>query len=126
MAGFQIGLVRTRAAGYTVAMEDRRRTMLDAAAEPVAPGIVRVCWQARDHAEVFVYAGKPPERFDRKFPAVRSDEGCARVGGLDPAVRDYFALKANGDRLVTAERRLAMEGALNFRDLAGPRRNLLE
>jgi protein-tyrosine phosphatase len=40
--------------------------------------------------------------------------------GLDPNVRHYFAVITDGgNRIITAERRVKLEGAFNFRDLGG-------
>ncbi|MFW5902146.1 MAG: tyrosine-protein phosphatase, partial [Thermodesulfobacteriota bacterium] len=93
--------------------------LIDAAAERLDAQSVRICWESAYDVEVAVYAGKTPDRVDLREPVALSDHGCAEVGGLDPLARYYFLLEAGGERLMTAERRVCMEGTVNFRDLGG-------
>jgi protein-tyrosine phosphatase len=49
-----------------------------------------------------------------------SNIGCVKITGLDPASRHYFHVKDDdGNRYMTAERRVPLEGAVNFRDIGG-------
>ena len=97
----------------------KSRILIDAAAERLDARSVRICWESGCDAEVAVYAGKTPDRVDLREPVALSDHGCVEVGELDPLARYYFVLEAGGERLMTAERRVCMEGTVNFRDLGG-------
>jgi protein-tyrosine phosphatase len=57
----------------------------------------------------------------RTTPAARiSGDDCAEIGGLDPKRRHYFeVLPVGGKGVITAERRIPLEGTVNFRDLGG-------
>lgn len=96
-----------------------RQILTDAAAAHLDANTVQICWESAYDAEVAVYAGKTPDRLDRREPVALSDHGCVEVGGLDPLARYYFSLETGGDRLTTADRRVCMEGTVNFRDLGG-------
>ncbi len=95
------------------------KILIDAAAAAEDQQAVRICWETAVDTDVVVYAAKTPYPVDRGREAGRSGDGCIRVSGLDPAARYYFSLEARADRLVTAERRVWMDGAVNFRDLGG-------
>lgn len=103
-------------------MNDTQKTekiLIDAAAERIDEKSVRICWESTRDAEVTVYAVTGPSSACGSLRVGSSDDGCLRVNGLDPLARHYFFLKAGGDCLVTAERRVFMDGTVNFRDLGG-------
>ena len=78
-----------------------------------------VTWSGDDDVDISV--GPSP---DRAGPgaAVRDGRRRAVIGGLDPSVRHYVRLAAaDGEVLVAAERHIAMDGTVNFRDLGGYR-----
>ncbi|MFW6011253.1 MAG: tyrosine-protein phosphatase [Desulfosalsimonas sp.] len=98
---------------------EKQRILLDAAAERMDEKTVRICWQSAENAEVTVYASESPGFFDRTKQVGRSSDGCVQVNGLDPLARHYFFLETQGDCMVVAERRVWMDGSVNFRDLGG-------
>ena len=54
------------------------------------------------------------------MPVDESSIGCVKITGLDPASRHYFHVRdEDGNRFMTAERRVPLEGAVNFRDIGG-------
>lgn len=91
----------------------------DAAVERIDDRSVRICWETAVQTPVAVYPATTPDAVTAKEPAVMSDDGCARIHGLDPLTRYYFELVAESDRMIVAERRVKLEGAVNFRDLGG-------
>ncbi len=93
--------------------------LTDAAVERIDDRTVRICWESLQDAEVTVYESVSPDAFDRARLAGASDDGCMVVDGLDPAFRHYFFLQADADILVTSERRVCMDGTVNFRDIGG-------
>lgn len=97
----------------------KSKIITEAAVQTIDSQSVRICWETSCDAEVAVYAGKSPDNFDRDMAPAVSEDGCVLVEGLDPSERYYFVLEAQGDTLVTAERRVCMDGAVNFRDLGG-------
>lgn len=68
-------------------------------------------------AEVFI--GTHPDAIDSPVAGVDGQSEIS-ISGLDPATRYYVAVQGGDGRRITAgERRLPLEGALNFRDLGG-------
>lgn len=95
------------------------KILSDAAVERIDAHSVRICWETAGPAEVTVYQAESPDLDARKKPAVVSDDGCAQIRGLDPLTRYYFELATESDRMTVAERRVKLDGAVNFRDLGG-------
>lgn len=101
-------------------MKMKQQKITDAAVERIDGDTVRICWETgEEDATVTVYKGLSPEMIDRRSPAAVSDDGCARIDGLDRNARYYFELSVNGHRMIAAERRIRLDGAVNFRDLGG-------
>ena len=85
-------------------------------------GDFRIDWKPLvENLKVSVYTGKSPATIDLKKPAISvTNQSSAVLKGLDPKVRHYFAVKPDGGRkIITAVRRVKLEGAYNFRDLGG-------
>jgi protein-tyrosine phosphatase len=85
-------------------------------------GDFRIHWKPRvENLRVSVYAGQSPDAIDLRRPAISvTNQSSVVLQDLDPNVRHYFAVKPDGDRnIITAERRVILEGAFNFRDLGG-------
>lgn len=85
-------------------------------------GDFRIHWKPRvENLRVSVYAGQSPDAIDLRRPAISvTNQSSVVLQDLDPNVRHYFAVKPDGDRnIITAERRVKLEGAFNFRDLGG-------
>jgi len=88
----------------------------------VGPDGVEISWEGDgDGREVRVYMGTGPDRIDRTEPiALVTGANRVRVSGLDPRARYYFDVVHDGAPGVkVAERRVPMEGPVNFRDLGG-------
>lgn len=85
-------------------------------------GTVEVCWGTpfRD-LTVSIYKGDSPVTIDRTYPAARvRGRISAKISGLDPGARYYFeVVPEGGSGVITAERRVPLEGSWNFRDLGG-------
>ena len=83
---------------------------------------VEISWNFSDKPQGFmVYAGESPDHIDRKNPVASSRaNSSAKISGLDPNTRYYFevALK-EGSKVVVSDRRVPLEGSVNFRDLGG-------
>jgi len=82
---------------------------------------VEICWEPIDiRPSVSVHAGFPPGNPVRRISPDHVAKGCVTVSGLTAPVRYFYQLRdGNGIRMVTAERRVTMEGAVNFRDIGG-------
>lgn len=95
----------------------------DAKVDRVEVHTVEVCWEPMDiRPSVSVHAGLPPENPVRRISPDHVANGCVTVSGLASPVRYYYRLKdGNGTLLLIAERRVTMEGAVNFRDIGGYR-----
>ena len=84
--------------------------------------LFRICWKSNGNLpEVIIYRGDAPGAMERTSPAAHVRNGdCAEIKGLDPLVRHYFeVLPAGGEGIIAAERRVPLQGAINFRDLGG-------
>ncbi len=90
---------------------------------------VRIRWPASfTTGPVLIYAGPTPDAIDRSAPLAKKSGGFAYLTTAShPDVkinhRLYYELFAvnSGESIVTAERRLPLDGADNFRDLGGYR-----
>jgi protein-tyrosine phosphatase len=82
---------------------------------------IELCWQPKDGKPgISICDGLSRKEALRNIPADEINNGCVKISGLDPAVRYYYHLKDEaGNRLMTAERRILMEGSVNFRDIGG-------
>lgn len=90
-----------------------------------ANGDYRVRWRTSHPGQrISIYMADVPETFDAwSRPAAPIGESTgeeALIPNPDPTTRHYFYLESeHGDSIVLAERRLALEGTPNFRDLGG-------
>ncbi len=97
--------------------------------ERVSEGRVRIRWPAAfTTGPVTIYAGATPETIDRGTPLAQVTGGSVELTTashphIDDDYRLYYELvaAASGASIVTAERRLPLWGADNFRDLGGYR-----
>jgi len=83
---------------------------------------VEIRWETDDpHAAVEIYLGDSPGNFDRTSPVSRvAGARSAIISGLDADVRHYFEIVPEGGKgIVTAQRRVVLDGEMNFRDLGG-------
>ncbi|CAB1063080.1 Possible protein-tyrosine-phosphatase (EC [Olavius sp. associated proteobacterium Delta 1] len=83
---------------------------------------VEISWNSSVKPRAFtVYAGESPDYIDRKNPVASARaNSSAKISGLDPDTRYYFevALK-EGSKVVVSDRRVPLQGSVNFRDLGG-------
>jgi len=83
---------------------------------------VRISWKTRfKDLEVSIYHGDSPEAIQRSKPIRRiKGQTAVKISGLSADVPHYFEISAgDGNSRVISERRLPLEGAVNFRDLGG-------
>ncbi len=98
----------TVAAGFTEASVERE-----------ADGSLTLAWQFDgETTPVDVFWGTDPDAIDQEFTSV---DGATTVTVDDPAPggRAYFRLETPEAGVTVAERRIALEGTPNFRDLGG-------
>ena len=98
----------------------RAGTIVDAAALQIGRGVFRICWETNDPGgEAVIYHGKSPDAIDRRTPVAVSEDGCVDIDWLDPQARHYFEIVSGKSAMIVAERRLLLDGTVNFRDLGG-------
>lgn len=90
--------------------------------EPDGEGGLAVRWQTAEAAAVDVSVGSTPVAIEHR-QALRVPAGTqsARLTGLAPGHRHYVSVAplGSGKAVVAGERRVPLEGAVNFRDLGG-------
>ena len=83
---------------------------------------VEISWNFSEKPrEVAIFSGESPDHIDRRHPAAISREkSSARISGLDPDTRYYFEVAPDrGSKIIISERRVPLQGSVNFRDLGG-------
>jgi protein-tyrosine phosphatase len=83
---------------------------------------VEINWTvSEDIQEICIYRGETPAKIDHRTPVAKvKGQPCARITDLDPGVRYYFELvQDRRPGMIISERRVALEGSVNFRDLGG-------
>jgi protein-tyrosine phosphatase len=83
---------------------------------------VKLSWKIRDKSQrVAVFLGESPDEIDRDCPAAMvKGKTDADISGLDPGTRYYFVVAPeHGSQSIISERRVQLEGSVNFRDLGG-------
>lgn len=83
---------------------------------------VEICWETElPDLDVSIYMGHSPNFIDRTSPAAKArGQTCVRISGLEQDARHYFeVVPEGGPGVMTAERKVPMSGAVNFRDLGG-------
>jgi protein-tyrosine phosphatase len=83
---------------------------------------VEISWNfTKKPREVAVFVGKSPSHIDRQNPvAISQDKSSVQLDGLDPDTRHYFEVAPDHDsKIIVSERRVSLEGSVNFRDLGG-------
>jgi protein-tyrosine phosphatase len=85
---------------------------------------VKICWTINTKdATVAIYKGEKPDAIDHRTPAATvTGKSGADISGLDPEIRYYFEVVfPGGTKTRISERRVQLEGSVNFRDLGGYR-----
>jgi protein-tyrosine phosphatase len=83
---------------------------------------VEIAWNFGENlGKVAIFAGDSPDHIDGQVPAaITRGKSSAAISGLDPDVRYYFEVAPDqGPKIMIAERRVPLEGSVNFRDLGG-------
>jgi protein-tyrosine phosphatase len=94
----------------------------DVSVERVAKATVRISWKTRfKDLQVSIYHGNSPETMQRNSPLYRiKGETAVEISDLNSDMPHYFAIVPDkGSARVISERRLPLQGAVNFRDLGG-------
>jgi protein-tyrosine phosphatase len=96
--------------------------LFDASVERVAKDTLRISWKTHfKDLQVSIYHGNSPETLQRNAPLYRiKGQTAVEIPGLNSDVPHYFEIvpdKSAGR--VVSERRLPLQGAVNFRDLGG-------
>ena len=94
----------------------------DASVERVAKATVRISWKTHfKDLQISIYHGDSPENIQRNAPLYRNKgETTVEISGLNPDIPHYFEIVPHkGIPRVISERRLPLQGAVNFRDLRG-------
>ncbi|MEJ2729648.1 MAG: tyrosine-protein phosphatase [Deltaproteobacteria bacterium] len=94
----------------------------DASVERLAEGTLRISWKTHlKDLQVSIYHGNSPETLQRKAPLYRiKGQTAIEISGLNADIPHYFEIvpdKSSGR--IISERRLPLQGAVNFRDLGG-------
>ncbi len=101
---------------------NHRSAIFDAAVDRIGKDAVRISWQIRlKDLQVLIYHGDSPETIDHSRPFCRIG-GTTEVefSGLNPEKPHYFEIATEKTAgIIISERRLPLEGAVNFRDLGG-------
>ena len=96
--------------------------IFDAFVERTAKDAVRISWKTRrQNLGVSIYNGDSPETIQRNHSILQvKGQTVAEIKGLNPRSPCYFEiLPENGAGIVIGERRLPLQGSVNFRDLGG-------
>ena len=95
---------------------------LDVDIETISDTTVKISWNQKDtSSDISIFYGPSPEQINRTSPATTvSKTSTAEISGLDPAVRYYFFIAPkNMEGFVISQRRVRLDGSVNFRDLGG-------
>ncbi|HEY8218288.1 MAG TPA: tyrosine-protein phosphatase [Acidimicrobiia bacterium] len=101
-----------------------RSAVVDAAVERTSTGGLTISWKASQGARVtrVLWSNDPDHVTDVLVASVPADAHEVTVDDPSPGKRPYVALVGtDGSRTIVAERRIALVGEPNFRDLGGYR-----
>lgn len=105
-----------------MAVFDQTSSIFDAAVVRTGQDAVRISWKTHlKDLQVSIYHGNSPETIERNQPFLQIEGQTAiDISGLNPDIPHYFEIiSENSAGIITAERRLPLEGTVNFRDLGG-------
>lgn len=100
------------------------QTLQNVRVERIDPKTLRIEWDPpASDLQIFIYAGESPDAIETTQPIAQiSGQNYIDLPGLNSAIRYYFRIgPEGGPQINVAERRVPMEGTLNFRDLGGYR-----
>ena len=101
---------------------DNTSHFFDTSVERIAKDTVRISWKTHfKDLQVSIYHGDSPETMQRNAPLYRiKGETAVEISGLNADMPHYFEIVSDkGSPRVISERRLPLQGAVNFRDLGG-------
>jgi protein-tyrosine phosphatase len=101
---------------------DHRPAIFDAAVERTGKDAVRISWKTHlKDLQVLIYHGNSPQRIDHSKPFCRvGGKTTADISGLNPEKPHYFEIATEKNAgIIISERRVPLEGTVNFRDLGG-------
>ncbi|MBW1846107.1 MAG: tyrosine-protein phosphatase [Deltaproteobacteria bacterium] len=90
--------------------------------QSISDDTVKLSWDSDNtFSDVSIFYGLSPEQIDRTSPAVTvSKTNVAEISGLESGNRYYFYIAPKAEAgFILAERRVRLEGSVNFRDLGG-------
>jgi protein-tyrosine phosphatase len=85
---------------------------------------VKISWTIKNKdSKVLIFKGEKPDAIDHRKPAATvTGKSEISISGLDPDTRYYFEVVASdGTKTRISERRVQLDGGVNFRDLGGYR-----
>ena len=85
-------------------------------------GSLKITWNTKyKNSKVAVFIGENPDAIDYREPAaIAKGKSEVSISGLDADTRYYFdVVPSQGPNTVISERRVQLEGSVNFRDLGG-------
>ena len=97
-------------------------SIFDVSVERTGKDAVQISWKSHlKNLRVSIYHGHSPETIDRGEPFLQIEgQTAADISGLNPDMPHYFEItSANSAGIITGERRLPLEGTVNFRELGG-------
>jgi len=82
---------------------------------------IELCWTpAEMRPSVSIFSGPDQNSLIEKLSTDHQEKGSLTISNLDARTRHYFLLfDKNDGSLMAAERRVLLEGAVNFRDIGG-------
>jgi protein-tyrosine phosphatase len=83
---------------------------------------VKLSWKLRDNLDsITVFAGVSPDQIECHIPAAKlKGKSSTAIDGLNPDTQYHFVLTPhNNSNIIISERRVPLEGSVNFRDLGG-------
>ena len=105
-----------------MAFFEKTPSIFDASVGRTGKDTVRISWETHlKDLQVSIYHGDSPETIERNEPFCQIEGKTAvELSGLNPDIPHYFKIiPQNSAGIITGERRLPLEGTVNFRDLGG-------
>jgi protein-tyrosine phosphatase len=101
---------------------NHRPAIFDAAVDRIGKDAVRISWKTHlKYLQVLIYHGDSPETIRHHKPFCRiGGKTAVEFSGLNPEKPHYFEIATEKNSgIIISERRLPLEGVVNFRDLGG-------
>jgi protein-tyrosine phosphatase len=101
---------------------DQTSSIFDVSLERTGKDAVYLSWKTHlKDLRISIYHGDSPETIERSDPFLQIERQTAvEVSELNPDIPHYFEIMSeNSEAIMISERRVPLEGAVNFRDLGG-------